>query len=312
MGCSKSKYLVNNKELIKTKVQEKNGRIDQVANNAIPIPEIYSEKLYNSIVRINFTTQEKNSIGTGFFLKLNINNNNRNFLVTCYHIIEEKDVEENIIITLYYGKLKEEKSFNIKLDRNERYIKCFDKPIDVTLVEIIEEDKINEEKYLFADLNYNNRYNLYINNFFYLAGYPQNFLIKAGRSISSGKILKILDNFEFEHNIDTYIGNSGSPICIANSNKLLVVGIHKEGNIIESINYGTFIGYILDILENEKNEKNKKLGNLSKSMNNVDIKEQIVNINKKEEKLEKEVNKEGEKEEEKIYTVSVTLIPPPC
>ena len=119
--------------------------------------------------------------------------------------------------------------------------------------------------------------------------------------------MKILDNFEFEDNIDTYIGNSGSPICIANSNKLLVVGIHKEGNIIESINYGTFIGYILDILENEEKGKNEKLENLSKSMNNVDIKEQIVNINKKEEKLEKEVNKEGEKEEEKIYNKNINL-----
>jgi len=179
MGCSESKYLVKNKELIKTKVQEKNGRIDQVANNAIPIPEIYSEKLYNSIVRINFTTQEKNYIGTGFFLKLNIKNKYRNFLVTCNHIIEEKDVKKKIIITLYYGKLKEEKSFNKKLDRNKRYIKCFDRPIDVTLVEIIEEDKINEEKYLFADLNYNNRYNLYINNFFLFGRLSSKFFDKS-------------------------------------------------------------------------------------------------------------------------------------
>ena len=60
---------------------------------------------------------------------------------------------------------------------------------------------------------------------------------------------------EFEHSLDAIGGNSGSPICLANN--LFVVGIHKQGDGKRPINYGTFLGYILDILEKEEKEKMK-------------------------------------------------------
>ena len=41
-------------------------------NNAPPISERASKKLYNSIFRISFTYNGKNIIGTGFFIKLNL------------------------------------------------------------------------------------------------------------------------------------------------------------------------------------------------------------------------------------------------
>ena len=61
---------------------------------------------------------------------------------------------------------------------------------------------------------------------------------------------------EFEHSLDAIGGNSGSPICLANN--LFVVGIHKQGDGKRPINYGTFLGYILDILEKEEKEKNER------------------------------------------------------
>ena len=76
------------------------------------------------------------------------------------------------------------------------------------------------------------RYDFYVDNDCYLAGYPQN----KERSVSSGNITKILkEKVEFEHSLDAKHGNSGSPICL--SNNLLVVGIHKEGDKNEPINY---------------------------------------------------------------------------
>ena len=54
--------------------------------------------------------------------------------------------------------------------------------------------------------------------------YPKN-KIEHG----SGKILDILNNYEFTHNIDTENGSSGSPIILHNS--LKVIGIHKQGDI---------------------------------------------------------------------------------
>ena len=268
MGCSASKKKVkkdNKNEKIQQVFKKKEERINEVfiCEHAPPISEKVSEKLYNSIVRINLYLNGNRYIGTGFFLKLKINNKIMNFLISCYHIIEEKLVDKKIIITLYYGKFGQEKDFKIKLDRNKRYIKCFNKPIDVTLIEILKEDNINEEKFLRFDWNYKEGYNLYLNDFFYLAGYPQ-INNEDGRCISSGKMTKILDETEFEHSIDTYNGNSGSPICLAN-NKLFVVGIHKEGNSFEPINYGTFIGYIVDIIQNEEN--NKKKGTKTKRKN---------------------------------------------
>ena len=108
--------------------------------------------------------------------------------------------------------------------------------------------------------------------YFYLADNPQN-NFEVGRCISYRKITKTTENweFEFEHNIDINYGNSGSPICLEN-NKLLVASIHKEGNKIEPINYGTFIGYILDILEKEENQKFEIKKNETKN---------IIFINKK-------------------------------
>ena len=117
--------------------------------------------------------------------------------MTCQHVIKEEFVKKKKKIRLYYGKIKEEKKFEIELDRNKRYIKCFQKPLDVTVVEILDQDNIQKDKFLEPDLNYKNKkgYNFYLDNDFYLAGYPQN----KERSVSSGKITKILEKkVEFE------------------------------------------------------------------------------------------------------------------
>ena len=119
-------------------------RNEEKIMDAPPIPERISDKLYNSIVRINFIINEEKYIGSGFFVKCNVKIKKMNFIMTCYHVIKEKFVDEKNVITLYYGKYNEEESFKIKLDRNKRYIKCFDKPIDATLIEIIEEDNVKE------------------------------------------------------------------------------------------------------------------------------------------------------------------------
>ena len=164
--------------------------------------------------------------GTGFFIKLKLKNKIKHFLITCHHVIEKNFVKEKKVITFYYGKVNKEKKLEIKLDKNKRYIRCFDKPIDITLIEILEKDNIIDDKFLQPDMNYKSGYDFYKNKFFYLAGYPKN----NERSVSSGQITNILAEPEFEHSLDTLVGNSGSPICFTNN--LLVVGIHKQGSLI--------------------------------------------------------------------------------
>ena len=53
--------------------------------HATHISESASDKLYNSIVRI----EKGNELGTGFFMKVNIKNKIKYFLFTCYHVISQ-------------------------------------------------------------------------------------------------------------------------------------------------------------------------------------------------------------------------------
>ena len=233
-------------------------RINEVkTNHEAHISERSTEKLFNSIVRISFSLDEEDFIGTGFFMKFNLKNEMKYFLITCQHVIKEIYVDKKLIISTYYGKVNEEEKLEIKLDKNKRNIKCFDFNglFDVTLIEILEEDSIKEDKYLEPDWSYKNGYKFYENKDYYLAGYPSNNSNENERSISSGKITKILEKPEFEHSLDTGPGSSGSPICLRDN--LFVVGIHKQGNKDKPINYGTFLGYILDNLENEGNNLKK-------------------------------------------------------
>ena len=142
---------------------------------------------------------------------------------------------------LWKKKWRREK--NINLDINERFIKCFQKPIDICIIEILQKDNISENKFLSPDLNYKQGYNYYKNKSIYLAGYPKVLNNFGERHISSG-LINVIKNYEFEHNLDTRDGSIGSPICLVHN--LLVIGIHKGGNKINGKNYGTFLGVIID------------------------------------------------------------------
>ena len=63
------------------------------------------------------------------------------------------------------------------------------------------------------------------------------------------KIKRVFNDFELEHTLDTRPGSSGSPICLINNR--CVIGIHKSGDKNTFINQGTFLGEIIDSLEND-------------------------------------------------------------
>ena len=92
-------------------------------------------------------------------------------------------------------------------------------------MEIKDSDNILKDiDFLEYDLSYINGYDKYENIDAISLQYPKN-KIEHG----SGKILDILNNYEFTHNIDRENGSSGSPIILHNS--LKVIGIHKKGDI---------------------------------------------------------------------------------
>jgi hypothetical protein len=66
------------------------------------------------------------------------------------------------------------------------------------------EDNIPEKHYLYPDLNYKNKgYSSYENIQVYTAGFPSVEIYSKTRQMSAGKIIKLLDDYEFEHNCDT-------------------------------------------------------------------------------------------------------------
>ena len=124
------------------------------------------------------------------------------YLFTNYHVINKDFINYNIEIKIWNNK-----KMNINL--NHRYIRYFEKPEDVTIIEIKEEDKIYKDiKFLDYDSNYKDKgYSIYENEDVFTLEHP------SGDDVScaSGKILNI-DNYEFTHNISTETGSSGCPI----------------------------------------------------------------------------------------------------
>ena len=161
----------NNSSQGNNKTNESINTVYEVDTGHAPsIPENASDKIYNAIVRIE---KENGEIGTGFFMKIKVNNKNSNFLFTCHHVITNEDINSKKSIHIFFGKKNEEINKEIKLDINERYIRWFIEE-DVTMIEILQSDNILDEKYLSPDLNYKNEegYKTYIDNSIYLAGYP--------------------------------------------------------------------------------------------------------------------------------------------
>ena len=240
---------------------------DKKKNNTITIPfssfvpEIIADKLSKSIFRIEF----QNKISTGFLMKMNLNTIQRYFIFTSANSISQEDIDSKITISLFNGKANKEIELKIKLDTDERLIKCFkDKEIDVTIIEILLEDNIQEDKYLYPDLNYDSGYNQYIGIQIYTSGYPCTEKHKSDKFFSSGNILTYKDkkNNIFYHDCAIENGSIGLPLVNFNNQ---VIGMHNGSMNKNSQNYGTFIGQIIKILimvEDKINIKENKKINL--------------------------------------------------
>ena len=227
----------NAKEKKETRNEEKE---DNLNNEVIAGPKFISINTINEIkkavCKITIEKNEKKFHGTGFFLDYS---RSKKLLMTCYHVIDPTLQNKIIEIEIYNGN-------KMELSLSDRYIKYFDKPKDITIIEIKESDEIYKEiKYLNYDLNFmKDGYSIYDEAYIFTIEYPYG----GDASYSYGKILDIYNNEEFEHDIATVKGSSGCPIILPNDNiKLIrVIGIHKKGDKNNKINKGTFIGKFLN------------------------------------------------------------------
>ena len=173
-------------------------------------------------------------------------------LFTNHHVINKDLINDNIEIEIWN---KEKINLNLK----KPGIKYSDKSKDVTMIEIKEEDKIYKDiKFLDYDSYYKEKgYSIYENTDVFTLEHP----FGDDVSCASGKILQI-SNYEFAHDISTESGSSGCPIILLNNNinLIVVIGIHKGSDTNQSINYGIFIGEIINEFKNDSNffQKMKK------------------------------------------------------
>jgi len=166
-------------------------------------------------------------------------------LITNYHALNPELMKIKIKIELNNNK-------KMILNFKERFIKFMEMQ-DITAIEIKEKDKIYKYiQFLNYDVNYNQYgYNIYKNKFVFSIEHP----LGKDAVCASGRILKLYNNFEFDHDISTDNGSSGCPIILLND-LMMVIGIHKNSDKKHKINGGTFIGELIDELNNELNHKN--------------------------------------------------------
>ena len=215
---------------------ENNERINEVEMKDHEIKEIdiNLHKTCKSICKILY----KNKVGTGFFIKLYKEEKKLFCLMTNEHVITKEMIELKEVININYNY--EEKLIKIILDENKRFI-LYDKDMDVTIIEIKEEDKIKDKYFLIPNTNKID----YINKDIYIVQYPEG----KNLSYSDGKIIDIYNN-ELIHNASTKEGSSGSPIFLKKTTK--VIGIHKQGSKSKQQNYGTLINSIIFLLNSKK------------------------------------------------------------
>ena len=199
------------------------------------------EQLMNCICKIKI----KERFGTGFFCKIPVRKEIIKVFMTNYHILNEKDLEENKILNLTLNNDKETLTIDLGIER-EIY---FNEYYDITLIELNEKDKIKEYLELDDNLFQDNAGGIYKNKSIYILHYPDGKEAK----VSYG-LLNNINKYNIFHKCSVDNGSNGSPILNIQNNK--VFGIHNN-------NVGTLLKFPLkDFI----NKMEKKLINI----NNID------------------------------------------
>ena len=217
------------------------NRKNEAMHGHPPIPTKSIIEAMKSICKISYYYDNKTTFGTGFFMKYS---DSLKLLITNYHIIFPDLINNNIQIEIWNNK---KMTFNLK-GRYNRFLKL---PKDITAIEIKATDEIYKDiQFLSYDLNYyHSGYNIYKDKYIFSIEHP----LGQEAAAASGKIINIYD-FQFDHDIDTDNGSSGSPIILLNL--MMVIGIHKNTDSYK-VNGGTFIGEIINEIKSNQPKKNQ-------------------------------------------------------
>ena len=235
--------------------------------------------------------------GTGFFCKIELNKVKIPVLITNYHIINDKMIENERDVKIKLGNEPVLKV--IKLNKRRRIYSSNIKQYDIMILRIYEkDDDLNTVNYLEIDdylLNKNSELS-YEDSSIYILHYPSASDVK----VSYGYGIQSKNQNNIIHKCKTLNGSSGAPILNLLSNK--VIGIHKSFVVYkeknkENTNLGTSLKYVL--LEMNKkltkkfNEQQYSSKKLPKKLSLAQLKEKYnTNITSRNEKEKKGKNRE--------------------
>jgi len=197
-------------------------------------------KIIKSLCNLVFVKDKICKFSSGFFIKLNFNDKQKFFLMTCEHMIDSQMINQNETIQIRYSQNKI--SNNIKLNKNERIIQDFIfLNIDATIVEIIEKDIIKEVYFLspcMIDLNECKNKEIFMPNYINQKLYKNDGLLLSYNPSS----------YKFYNTLNANYGSSGSPIILKDTE--YVIGLHTGKNKVKNFNIANFIYPIVSILSN--------------------------------------------------------------
>ena len=224
-----------NEELI-NKLKNKNEDniiLNEKNKNEIKLikKEIFNIKIKSKICKIILSSGK---ICCGFLIKSYRGDNPFYFLIS--NEINKLMIDNKEKIEINYDN----KNIKINLNENERFIRNYKYiNIDITIIEILSKDNINEKYFLLPYINNNNNYkNMKID-----------IIYKEGDDINKiNSEIKLINQYKFEYLLNNKNGISVSPIFKEDTKE--VIGINKEDN------YGYFIEPIINSLKlNLKYEK---------------------------------------------------------
>ena len=240
-----------------------------------PLEETELKNLGKCICKIN----GKEKIGTGFFCKITIKDKLVPVLITNNHVINDEFLQEKKQLKFYIG----DESQIINIDSKRKIYSSESNEYDIMIIKLKEADEINNFLEIDKNIFKNNSEKSYEDEQIYILHYP-----RAGKaSVSYGKGIEQLNDFDIKHLCNTESGSSGGPILSLMTNK--IIGIHK-GAIKKGYNIGTFLKFPLNELNQVKQENkgNKEDKENKKDKENKENKEN-EEFSKKKDKIENEI-----------------------
>ena len=228
--------------------------------------------------------------GTGFFCNIPISwLQTIKVLMTNNHVLNQEDLLLNKVINFSINN--EEEHYKILIDESRKIYT--NKKYDITIIELKEKDKINENYFFEIDsgIFHKNSKEIFTKKDIILLHYPKGIKMEY----SNGKIQNICeDNYTFHHSCCTNNGSSGGPII--NSINCQVIGVHR-GASTKNYNLGTFLKEPINKFKEQINKSQNNKRNLKK-----DYKKNITSKNS--------INRniDNKKEDEKIINKNISEI----